>query len=304
MVRPEASTTEARLWRVERGRAEPRPDLLATEEPLEIRLRWPGGQRTLAVTMRTPGSPAPGTAPGATAGEEADPLAGPVSGSLASSGLDSDAELALGFLYSEGVIAGAGQVADVVRLDANILEVVLGEGPEPRLASLERHFFASSACGVCGKAGLKTLVLRADPPPPGPILDPAVVCSLPERLRAAQGVFAETGGLHAAALFDPGGSLLALREDVGRHNALDKLVGWALHADALPLADRVVLVSGRSSYEILQKCAVAGVPVVCAVSAPSSLAVEVAQGFGITLIGFLRGDRFNVYSGFERLARL
>lgn len=271
MVRAAESTTEARLWRVERGKAEPRPDLVVTEEPLEIRLRWPGGQRTLAVTMRTPGS---------------------------------DFELALGFLFSEGVIACAGQVEEVARLDANIVEVALGDSPEPRLVTLERHFFASSACGVCGKAGLKTLVLRADPPPPGPVLDPAVVCSLPERLRASQGLFAETGGLHAAALFDPAGRLLALREDVGRHNAVDKLVGWALGERALPLGDRLVLVSGRSSYEILQKCAVAGVPVVCAVSAPSSLAVEVAEGFGITLIGFLRGDRFNVYSGFERIANL
>ena len=299
MERPAESTTGARLWRVERGKAEPRPDLVATEEPLEIRLRWPGGKRTIAVTMRTPGARGP-AGPGAPAGPEAgsppDSPPGPVA--------DADVELALGFLFSEGVIAGAGQVAEVARLDPNVVEVALGEGPEPRLGTLERHFFASSACGVCGKAGLKTLVLRADPPPPGPVLDPEVVCSLPGRLRAAQGVFAETGGLHAAALFDPAGRLLALREDVGRHNALDKLVGWALGARALPLADRVVLVSGRSSYEILQKCAVAGVPVVCAVSAPSSLAVEIAEGFGITLIGFLRGDRFNVYSGFERLARL
>jgi FdhD protein len=272
------STTGARLWRVERGKAEARPDVVATEEPLEIRLRWPGGRQTVAVTMRTPGA---------------------------------DEELALGFLYSEGVIAGTERVEAVTQAGAtdaadgpegNIVEVALGPGPEPQLAPLERHFFASSACGVCGKAGLKALVLRADPPPPGPTLTAEVVCSLPERLRAAQGLFSSTGGLHAAALFDAAGRLLAVREDVGRHNALDKLVGWALRAGALPFHDRAVLVSGRSSFEILQKSLMAGAPVVCAVSAPSSLAVELAQGFGITLIGFLRGDCFNVYSGRERIA--
>jgi FdhD protein len=273
------STTSIRIWRVEKGRPEPRTDEVATEEPLEIRLRWGGDRlRTVAVTMRTPGA---------------------------------DAELAAGFLFSEGVVGGPGEIVGVSspldpdgHPDPNVVEVAIdvGDGPEPDLGSLERHFFTSSACGVCGKAGLETLRLRvpADPQP-GPALTAALLYSLPDRLRSAQGLFDATGGLHAAALFDAAGKLVAVREDVGRHNAVDKLVGWALGAGRLPLSDHLVLVSGRSSYEILQKCLVAGVPVVCAVSAPSSLAVELAGRFGITLVGFLRGDRCNVYSGVERL---
>jgi FdhD protein len=257
--------------------AEERPDLVATEEPLEIRLIQEGKRRTVAVTMRTPGS---------------------------------DPELALGFLFAEGVIAHRGQVRRAAPCSgpdagcANILEVELASGvPEPELAGLDRHFFSTSACGVCGKAGLDALRLRVtEEIPPGPSISPETVSSLPEKLRQAQGLFDATGGLHAAALFDAEGRLLAAREDVGRHNALDKLIGWAFQEDRLPLHDHVVMVSGRSSYEILQKSLVAGVPVVCAVSAPSSLAVELAGRFGVTLIGFLRGDRFNVYSGVERIA--
>jgi FdhD protein len=271
------STTGARIYRVEAGAAEARSDELATEEPLEIRLIQEGTRRTVAVTMRTPGA---------------------------------DEELALGFLFAEGVIE---RHEDVLRSQActapgeactNIVEVELADGlPEPELAGLERHFFATSACGVCGKAGLEALTLRAtEPIPAGPMVSPALLAELPARLREAQGLFTTTGGIHAAALFDEAGELLAVREDVGRHNALDKLIGWALGEGLLPLHRHVVLVSGRSSYEILQKCLVAGVPVVCAVSAPSSLAVELAERFGITLIGFLRGDRFNVYSGAGRVA--
>ena len=272
-----ASTTGARIYRVEAGTAESRADELATEEPLEIRLIQEGRRRTVAVTMRTPGA---------------------------------DEELALGFLFAEGVIE---RRADVVRSQAcvepggactNIVDVELADDlPEPELAGLERHFFATSACGVCGKAGLDALTLRVtEPVPPGPEVSPALLAGLPARLREAQGLFATTGGIHAAALFDAAGTLLAVREDVGRHNALDKLIGWALGEGLLPLHRHVVLVSGRSSYEILQKCLVAGVPVVCAVSAPSSLAVELAERFDITLVGFLRGDRFNVYSGAGRIA--
>jgi FdhD protein len=269
-AREKESQTPARIWRVEGGRVEPRDDRLATEEPLEIRLAWDGGRATVAVTMRTPGA---------------------------------DAELAAGFLFAEGVIAGPERIRRAVPVDTNILEVELAEGPAPVLQGLDRHFFATSACGVCGKAGLETLRLRVPSSlPPGPVVDPEVVCALPGRLREAQGLFAATGGLHAAGLFDAAGTLLAVREDVGRHNALDKLVGWALGEGRLPLHDHLVMVSGRSSYEILQKGLVAGVPVVAAVSAPSSLAVELAERFGVTLIGFLRGDRFNVYSGPERVA--
>jgi FdhD protein len=276
-------TTATRVYRVRQGDFEERPDELATEEPLEIRLIQGGKRRTVAVTMRTPGA---------------------------------DAELALGFLFAEGVIHGRADVRRVAPcIDtgegeeadsncANVMEVELADGlAEPELAGLERHFFATSACGVCGKASLDALTVRLPGAiAAGPEIPAAVITALPERLREAQGMFATTGGLHAAALFDATGELLAVREDVGRHNALDKLIGWALGEGLLPLAGHVVLVSGRSSYEILQKSLMAGVPVVCAVSAPSSLAVELAERFGLTLIGFLRGDRFNVYSGVERVA--
>jgi FdhD protein len=280
------SKTSTHLWRVTDGRAEPGPDELATEEPLEIRLLHRGESRVVAITMRTPGA---------------------------------DDELAAGFLFAEGVVdrreairsitfpgPNLGILSEEVRLELgdNIVQVELDDdAPEPQLATLDRHFFATSACGVCGKAGLETLRLRAPGElPPGPEIAPAVLSSLPDRLREGQGIFAATGGLHAAALFDAAGNLLAVREDVGRHNALDKLLGRRFLDGGLPLHDHVVLVSGRSSYEILQKCLMAGVPVVCAVSAPSSLAVELAQRFGVTLVGFLRGGRFNVYSGIERIA--
>jgi FdhD protein len=269
LARP--GTTGARVYRVAGGEVEERPDELATEEPLEIRLVQEGRTRTVAITMRTPGS---------------------------------DSELALGFLFAEGVIQGREDVRKADPTTPNVVEVELVEGlAEPELAGLERHFFATSACGVCGKAGLESLEVRiAGPLPPGPEVSPELLARLPDRLREAQGLFATTGGLHAAALFDLEGNLLAVREDVGRHNALDKLIGWSLGEGLLPLSNHLVLVSGRSSYEILQKCLVAGVPIVAAVSAPSSLAVELAEKFGLTLIGFLRGDRFNIYSGAARVA--
>jgi FdhD protein len=268
--------TGVRVWRVGPAGSEERPDHVATEEPLEVRLIQEGGTRTVAVTMRTPGD---------------------------------DAELAVGFLFAEGILSHRDQVRRAGLCTgpdpgcANIVEVELAEGvPQPELAGLDRHFFSTSACGVCGKAGLDALRLRVPRAiPPGPEIPAEVIAALPVRLREAQGLFDSTGGLHAAALFDAAGRLLAAREDVGRHNALDKLVGWAFREGRLPLHEHLVMVSGRSSYEILQKCLVAGVPIVCAVSAPSSLAVELAERFGITLIGFLRGDRFNVYSGAERI---
>ena len=222
-----------------------------------------------------------------------------------------DFELAAGFLYGEGIIRSGDEIRGISHCEEpdldedkryNIVNVELHGHVLPDLQALERHFYTTSACGVCGKTSLESLRIRGCPViPPGPEVDADVIRRLPEALRAEQSVFAATGGLHAAALFDLHGDRLAVREDVGRHNALDKLVGWALLGGQLPLRRHIVMVSGRSSFEILQKSLMAGVPIVCAVSAPSSLAVSLAREFGITLIGFLRGDRFNVYTGAERV---
>jgi FdhD protein len=276
MNKPKGSKTQARVWVVENGKMRSRSDYITTEEPLEIRLLSP--RRTIAITMRTPGA---------------------------------DFELAAGFLYTEGVISSREDIQRLsycvdAEIDSeqrfNIVNVELQEDLHPNLQPLERHFYTTSACGVCGKASLESLRLRGVTPiPPEPQVTPEILYSLSEQLRAAQGIFKATGGLHAAALFDAQGQLLAVREDVGRHNALDKLIGSAFLSDRLPLHNHIVMVSGRSSFEILQKSIVAGIPIICAVSAPSSLAVSVAREFEITLIGFLRGQKFNVYSGWERL---
>ncbi|MDR7414904.1 MAG: formate dehydrogenase accessory sulfurtransferase FdhD [Armatimonadota bacterium] len=264
--------------RVVRGdRVEVRGDLLATEEPMEIRLVAGSHRKTVAVTMRTPGH---------------------------------DFELAAGFLFTEGIVTHREEIARISYcvdpdLDPeqryNVVNVELRTDALPELPSLERHFYTTSACGVCGKASLEALRLRGCQVGPGPAVEAAVLRGLPEQLRAAQSLFALTGGLHAAALFEGGGRLLALREDVGRHNAMDKLLGWAFLEGKLPLGEHIVLVSGRASFELVQKAVVAGIPIFCAVSAPSSLAAEVARAFGVTLVGFLREDRFNVYSGAERV---
>ncbi len=294
-VRP-GSKTRTRVRVVSDGDERIRGDDLATEEPLELRLvagsaglpwtassdspaRSAGVQtRTLAVTMRTPGN---------------------------------DFELAAGFLHGEGIVTTAGQIRQLryctdpdidPAQQYNIVTAELAAGVMPDLPGLERHFYTTSACGVCGKASLEALALRGCPVlPGGPPVDAEVLYGLPERLRAAQGLFESTGGLHAAGLFSADGTLQCLREDVGRHNAVDKLVGWALLQGRLPLSDGIVLVSGRSSFEIMQKTLAAGVPVVCSVSAPSSLAVAVAEEFGMTLVGFLRGRRFNLYTGSKRI---
>jgi FdhD protein len=270
------SKTKTTVWVVENGKVRSQSDQLATEEPLEIRLVSP--QKTIAVTMRTPGA---------------------------------DFELAAGFLYGEGVVKSREDIAGISycvdpEVDGeqrfNIVNVALREGLSLDLQPLERHFFTTSACGVCGKASLEALRLRGCPViPQGSEVPVEVIYSLPEQLRKAQRVFSSTGGLHAAALFDVQGQLLSVQEDVGRHNALDKLVGSAVLSNQLPFNNHIVMVSGRSSFEILQKCLAARVPIVCAVSAPSSLAVGLAREFGITLVGFLRGERFNVYAGRERL---
>ncbi|NJK47094.1 formate dehydrogenase accessory sulfurtransferase FdhD [Candidatus Gracilibacteria bacterium] len=271
-----ASKIKSQVWVVENSKIHSRTDYLATEEPLEIRLINP--QQTLAITMRTPGA---------------------------------DFELAAGFLYGEGVIQKREDLEKISYcvdrdLDKeqryNLINVTLKDGLQLNLPSLERHFFTTSACGVCGKASIESLKIRGYPVIGNQqAIAPEILYSLPDKLRSAQGIFTATGGLHAAAAFDFQGRLLKLREDVGRHNALDKLIGSAFLADELPLNDCIVMVSGRSSFEILQKCIVAGVSMVCAVSAPSSLAVSLAKEFGITLIGFLRGQRFNIYSGYERV---
>ncbi|MEH2069768.1 MAG: formate dehydrogenase accessory sulfurtransferase FdhD [Nostoc sp.] len=276
MNRQTGSKTKAQISIVENGKMRSRSDHLTTEEPLEIRLAPLGN--TVAVTMRTPGA---------------------------------DFELAAGFLYAEGVVSRREDIQRISycvdeSIDGeqrhNIVNVELRHGLIPDLQPLERHFYISSACGVCGKASLEALHLRGCPViPAGVTVTPEIIYSLPQQLRAAQGIFTATGGLHAAATFDLQGQLLNLHEDVGRHNALDKLIGSAFLSNELPLNNHIVLVSGRSSFEILQKSTIAGVPIVCSVSAPSSLAVSVAKEFGITLIGFLRGERFNIYTGLERV---
>jgi FdhD protein len=263
---------------MENGQLTSRKDLLATEEPLEILLRAGDEQKTIAITMRTPGN---------------------------------DYDLAAGFLYNEGIIHSKDDFGNMTycvdgnQQEYNSLRVQLTTDSFPELHQLERHFFTNSACGVCGTTFLDDLSERNIPAiPSGPIVDASLITSLPDKLRASQDLFDTTGGLHAAALFDLDGNLLALREDVGRHNALDKLIGWGLLNDQLPFHNKILMVSGRASYELLQKSFVAGVPIFCAVSAPSSLAVEVAQRFGITLIGFLRGNKFNIYTGVERIKAL
>jgi FdhD protein len=253
-----------------------RVDTLVVEEPLEI--RYAG--RPLAVTMRTPGD---------------------------------DFDLVAGFLVSEGVISEPKDVRTLrycappgTDADAayNHVEVVLGAGVAPPEPSMERAFTTTSACGVCGKASMADVRTRTRWPVDGDPLriSPTLLTTFPERLRDGQAVFERTGGLHAAALFGGDGSLLCLREDVGRHNAVDKVIGWALRDDRLPLRGCVLQVSGRASFELVQKAVMAGIPMLTAVSAPSTLAVDLAADAGLTLVGFLRGSSMNVYAGAHRLS--
>lgn len=255
-----------------------RIDVLAAEEPLEIRVAGV----PLVVTMRTPGH---------------------------------DVELAAGFLVSEGVIGAAEEFRSAIHCggpgtgggeinEYNVLDVALAPGVRPPAAEVTRNFYTTSSCGLCGKASIDAVrtVSRFAVDQDPVTVDPEQVVALPERLRAGQAVFDKTGGLHAAALFDAeSGELLVLREDVGRHNAVDKVVGWALLHDRLPLRGTVLQVSGRASFELVQKAVMAGIPVLSAVSAPSSLATELADEAGLTLIGFVRGDRLNVYSQPQRV---
>ncbi|GII36763.1 formate dehydrogenase accessory sulfurtransferase FdhD [Planotetraspora phitsanulokensis] len=270
-------TVRRRVLRLNDSAATRKVDALAAEEPLEIRLNG----SPLTVTMRTPGD---------------------------------DFDLAVGFLVSEGVIGSARDV-DTIRYCAgatvdgentyNVLDVRLAPGVTPPAVSLERNFYTTSSCGVCGKASLEAVrtVARWEVAGDPVRLEPELIAALPDRLRSAQRVFDRTGGLHAAGLFTSSGEMLCVREDVGRHNAVDKLLGWALRGDRLPLTSTVLMVSGRASFELVQKAVMGGIPVLAAVSAPSSLAVELAAERGLTLLGFVRGASMNVYTGEERITR-
>lgn len=268
----------SRIVRVEdRQPGEPREDLLAVEEPLEIQLGYERKgwrvHKSVSITMRTPGA---------------------------------DRELAAGFLFTEGILTDAAQVEEI-RVsddDENVVRVELRAGVAVDLRRLERHFYTASSCGVCGKASIAALNLNNRQPRPaaGPVFDAATIHGVPAALRATQAVFDQTGGLHAAALFDVAGRLDGLREDVGRHNAVDKLIGAQLLAGKpLPLSERGLFVSGRASFELVQKALAAGLPLLAAVGAPSSLAVELAQVHGMTLLGFVRNGRFNLYAGEGRI---
>lgn len=250
----------------------PQTDLLSVEEPLEIGIRYGLHltPKSLSVTMRTPGH---------------------------------DEELALGFLFGEGIVHHFNDVVGVVAEGENHISVILQEDVPFDPGQFERHIYTTSSCGVCAKSSIEAVrVERSNPPSPQSWkMDATVLYQLPDILRQRQEDFASTGGLHAAALFSKSGDLLFLREDVGRHNALDKLIGHALQTDNFPLDSRVLLLSGRASFELIQKAGLAGITFVAAVGAPSSLAVELAQEMGITLVGFLRQNRFNVYTGAERV---
>ncbi|MCB0564732.1 MAG: formate dehydrogenase accessory sulfurtransferase FdhD [Phaeodactylibacter sp.] len=276
------STREVAMARIENGRTQARTDFLACEEPLEIKLAYgPRGQRqsrSLAVTMRTPGE---------------------------------DEELAAGFLFTEGIIGKAADikamrhVGDALAEEAreNILLVELSEELPVDFDKLNRHFYTSSSCGICGKASIDMVrsVSCYFPRRDYPLIQASTLQALPDKLSRQQAIFECTGGIHAAASFTPQGQLLVVREDVGRHNALDKLLGASLLKGQMPLREQAILLSGRLSFELVQKSVMAGVPILAAVGAPSSLAVELAEEYGMTLVGFLRGQAFNIYCGEERV---
>jgi len=282
-----STTVRRRIWKVrlEHGRSDVRvqQDTLATEEPLEIRLHVSGGESVpISITMRTPGN---------------------------------DFELAAGFLFTEGIIRRPDAiermeycVGPFAEQQYNTISVRLRPGVQVDTDRLARHFYTTSSCGVCGKASLDSLRTQmpswTDHSDVKLSVPPAAIVSLPDRLREAQSVFDRTGGLHASGLFTADGAVVGVREDVGRHNALDKLIGHALLAGQLPLRQHVLVVSGRASFELVQKAAMAAIPVMIAVGAPSSLAAQAADEFGITLVGFARGLTFNVYTRPERVVGL
>jgi len=275
-----SNITPVEIKKVSNGKFETVPDLLASEEPLEIRIGFgPLGnreQKSLSVTMRTPGH---------------------------------DYELAVGFLFTEGIITWFEQVESVKFCEdrgkqeqkENVVRVELKPEVSIDFEKLQRHFYTSSSCGVCGKTSIDSVKVHCMNIQGDFTVSSDVIHSLPDTLRKSQAVFEHTGGLHASALFDSLGNIVLLREDVGRHNALDKLVGAMLFKEATPLSTYILLVSGRISFELVQKAAVAGVPILAAVGAPSSLAVQLAKEVGMTLLGFVRDKRFNIYSGEQRV---
>ena len=261
-------------------------DVLAVEEPLEIRIRFPdGAHKAVSITMRTPGE---------------------------------DGELAAGFLFTEGIITSPDQIKQIRHcglkigngngsldrasaLNSNTIRVDLNDVLDIDLKRLERNFYTTSSCGVCGKASIQALATGVKPTVSEIEVTADVMHSLPQKLREAQAVFETTGGLHASALFSADGALNIVREDVGRHNALDKVIGAKFMNGETPLSDTILLVSGRASFELVQKALMAGIPILAAVGAPSSLAVELAREYGVTLIGFVRDERFNIYCGGNRI---
>lgn len=277
LIHQEAAVVVVSVDRVTGSTSTGFTDTLSVEEPLEIRLIADSAgrriSRVVAVTMRTPGH---------------------------------DCDLAAGFLFTEGIVSEAADIWDICSESSNVVEATLRRGVEVDLDLLERHSFVASSCGVCGKRSIAAISVRRQYPIPTgkPLVPIDLVHALPKALRSVQADFARTGGLHASGLFDCNGTLLRIREDVGRHNALDKLIGAALLAGELPLSEQILMLSGRASFELVQKAAQAGLPILAAVSAPSSLAVQLARDCGMTLCGFIRNDRFNVYSGVERLKGL
>lgn len=258
--------------------ADPCDDNVAAEEPLEIRLNYqtPTGRKvkSISVTMRTPGN---------------------------------DADLATGFLYTEGIVRHASDInaiAHVSEEKENVVVVRLCDNVVPDLGKLERNFYTTSSCGVCGKSSIEAVRTECEiiDTKDSIVIQPVVLCALPDKLRNSQKMFESTGAIHACSLFDPNGNLIMLMEDVGRHNALDKLLGASLMAGMVPVNQHILLLSGRASFELIQKAAMAGIKIVAAVGAPSSLAVQMAEEWGMTLVGFLRGTRFNIYTGAQRIA--
>ncbi len=268
---PPAALRGFRIQKISAGHAVELNDQLAVEAPLELRISAGGAPKNVSITLRTPGH---------------------------------DPDWAFGFLFSEGIIRRAEEVTRIDS-DGTRVDVTLGEGLTPNFTPLERNSYTSTSCGACGKSSLAGLRIELPNKKVSTLarLPASLIPGLPARLRERQAGFEQTGGMHASALFDLEGKLLLLREDVGRHNALDKVIGAALRAGLLPLNRHILLLSGRISFELVQKAALAGIQLIVAIGAPSSLAVELAEEHSVTLIGFLRGETFNIYCGEERILR-